>query len=143
MNTYLEVFGLREKLIARFAIFEGMRPGEILALRWNSVGDEVIRVVERVYKRKFNTPKNGRAREGAMSDGTLELLKEWAGLAQEPSPDGCFTDRIRSDRLAADSGDSRIGSSRFVRTPSYRNSRRVASGSLITSLPAMTRTSKT
>jgi integrase len=88
VNTYLEVFDLREKLIARLAIFEGMRPGEILALRWKSVADEVIRVVERVYKRKFNTPKNGKTREGAMSDGTLELLKEWAGLAQDPSPDG-------------------------------------------------------
>ena len=88
VNTYLEGFGLREKLIARLAIFEGMRPGEILALRWKSVADEVIRVVERVYKRVFNTPKNGKTREGAMSDGTLELLKEWAGLAQDPSPDG-------------------------------------------------------
>jgi integrase len=88
VNTYLEVFDLREKLIARLAIFEGMRPGEILALRWKSVADEVIRVVERVYKRVFNTPKNGKTREGAMSDGTLELLKEWAGLAQDPSPDG-------------------------------------------------------
>jgi integrase len=48
----------------------------------------VIRVVERVYKRKFDTPKNGKTREGAMSDGTLELLKEWADLAQDPSPDG-------------------------------------------------------
>jgi integrase len=65
-----------------------MRPGEILALRWKSVADEVIRVVERVYKRVFNTPKNGKTREGAMSDGTRELLKEWAGLAQDPSPDG-------------------------------------------------------
>ena len=88
VNEYLEVFDLREKLIARLAIFEGMRPGEILALRWKSVADEVIRVVERVYKRVFNTPKNGKTREGAMSDGTLELLKEWAGLAQDPSPDG-------------------------------------------------------
>jgi len=88
VNAYLEVFDLRENLIARLAIFEGMRPGEILALRWKSVADEVIRVVERVYKRVFNTPKNGKTREGAMSDGTLALLKEWAGLAQDPSPDG-------------------------------------------------------
>ncbi|MGO9231158.1 MAG: tyrosine-type recombinase/integrase [Bryobacteraceae bacterium] len=88
VNQYLEVFDLREKLVARLAIFEGMRPGEILALRWKSVADEVIRVVERVYKRVFNTPKNGKTREGAMSDGTLELLKEWTGLAQDPSPDG-------------------------------------------------------
>lgn len=88
VHTYLEAFDLREKLIARLAIFEGMRPGEILALRWKSVAGGIIRVEERVYKRKFNTPKNGKTREGAISDGTLELLKEWAGLAQDPSPDG-------------------------------------------------------
>jgi integrase len=88
VNTYLEVFDLREKLIARLAIFEGMRPGEIMALRWKSVAGEVIRIEDRVYKRKFNTPKNGKTREGAISDGTLELMKEWAGLAQDPSPDG-------------------------------------------------------
>ena len=85
---YLEAFGLREELIARLAIFEGMRPGEILALRWKSVAGGIIRVEERVYKRKFNTPKNGKTREGAISDGTLELLNEWAELAQDPGPDG-------------------------------------------------------
>jgi integrase len=88
VNQYLEVFDLREKLIARLAVFEGMRPGEILALRWKSVAGGVIRVEERVYKRMFNTPKNGKTREGAISDGTLALLKEWAELAQDPSPDG-------------------------------------------------------
>lgn len=88
VHTYLEAFGLREKLIARLAIFEGMRPGEILALRWKSVADGIIRVEQRVYKRVFNTPKNGKTREGAMSDGTLQLLNEWAELAQDPSPDG-------------------------------------------------------
>jgi integrase len=88
VNKYLEVFDLREKLIVRLAIFEGMRPGEILALRWKSVADEAIQVVERVYKRVLNTPKNGKAREGAISDGTRALLKQWAELAQDPSPDG-------------------------------------------------------
>ena len=88
VHTYLGAFGLREKLIARLAIFEGMRPGEILALRWKSVAGGIVRVEERVYKRKFNTPKNGKTREGAISDGTLELLNEWAELAQDPSPDG-------------------------------------------------------
>jgi integrase len=93
VNQYLEVFGLREKLIVRMAIFEGMRPGEILALRWKSVRDEMIRVEQRVYKRLFDTPKNGKARDGATSDGTLALLKQWAGLAQDPSPDGSFSRR--------------------------------------------------
>jgi integrase len=88
VNEYLEVFGLREKLIARLAIFEGMRPGEILALRWKSVTGEIIRVEQRVYKRVLGMPKNGKTREGAMSNGTAELLKVWAGLARDPSPEG-------------------------------------------------------
>jgi len=88
VNQYLEVFDLREKLIARLAIFEGMRPGEILALRRKSIVGDTIQVAERVYKRVLNTPKNGKAREGAISDGTLELLHQWAELALDHSPDG-------------------------------------------------------
>jgi integrase len=85
---YLEVFDLREKLIARLAIFEGLRPGEILALRWRALDGDVIWVKERVYKRVLNTPKNGKVRDGAISDGTLALIKEWAEFAEDPSPEG-------------------------------------------------------
>ena len=88
VNIYLEALDLREKLIARFAIFEGMRPGEILALRWKSIEGTAIYVEERVYKRKLDTPKNGKKREGAISDGTLRLLREWADLAEDPTAEG-------------------------------------------------------
>jgi integrase len=88
VNVYLEALDLREKLIARFAIFEGMRPGEILALRWKSIEGFAICVQERVYKRKLNTPKNGKKREGAISDGTHTLLNEWADRAEDPSAEG-------------------------------------------------------
>jgi integrase len=88
VNKYLGVFDLREKLVARLAIFEGMRPGEILALRWKSFAGGILRVEQRVYNRVLGTPKNGKTREGAISDGTLELLKEWTGLAQDPGPEG-------------------------------------------------------
>lgn len=84
---YLEVFDLRERLIARLSIFEGMRPGEIFALRWKAVRNDAIRVDQRVYKRVFDTPKNGKVREGAISVGTSELLKQWLGLAQDTSPE--------------------------------------------------------
>ena len=30
---FLKVLGLRERLMARLAIFEGLRPGEVLSLR--------------------------------------------------------------------------------------------------------------
>jgi len=85
---YLEVLGLRERLIARLAIFEGLRPGEILALRWRALEGCALRVEQRVYKRVLNTPKNGKVREGAVSDGTLALIEEWAELAEDPSPEG-------------------------------------------------------
>jgi len=88
VTKYIGVFDLREKLISRLAIFEGLRPGEILALRWKALANDAIRVEARVYKRVLNTPKNGKTREGAISDGTLALIKEWADLAQDPSPDG-------------------------------------------------------
>jgi integrase len=88
VTKYIGVFDLREKLISRLAIFEGLRPGEILALRWKALANDAIRVEARVYKRVLNTPKNGKTREGAISDGTLALLKEWADLAQDSSPDG-------------------------------------------------------
>ena len=88
VRTYLKVLDLREKLISRLAIFEGLRPGEILALRWRAINGDQLRVEERVYKRVLNTPKNGKVREGAISDGTRTLLTEWADLAEDPSPDG-------------------------------------------------------
>ena len=34
--SYLAVFDLREKLISRLAIFEGLRPREILVLKKNT-----------------------------------------------------------------------------------------------------------
>ena len=87
VNSYLEILDLREQLIARLAIFEGMRPGEILALRWKSLAGDVLRVDQRVYKRVLNTPKNGKARQGAISDGTLCLLGKWAEMTKSSGQD--------------------------------------------------------
>jgi hypothetical protein len=36
----------------------------------------------------LDTPKNGKTREGAISDGTLKLLEDWSTLALDPSDDG-------------------------------------------------------
>jgi len=100
---YLEVFDLREKLISRLAIFEGMRPGEIFALRRKAINYDAIQVKERVYKRVLDTPKNGKAREGAISDGTSELLKQWMELAQDTSPDAfVFPSERLTTPLSAD-----------------------------------------
>lgn len=91
---FLEVFDLREELISRLAIYEGMRPGEILALRWKAVRHCALWVEQRVYKRVFDTPKNGKSREVGLSDGTSALLKEWRDLAEDAGPEG-FVARAR------------------------------------------------
>ncbi len=40
-----------------------------------------MRIRERVYEGKIDTPKSGKPRESALSDGTLSALEEWRGLA--------------------------------------------------------------
>jgi integrase len=49
INLMFKVLDLRERLAVRFALFEGMRPGEILALRWRNLGEESFTVESRVY----------------------------------------------------------------------------------------------
>jgi len=84
VDVYLANLNIRESVIARLAIFEGMRPGEILALRRSDVQHDTFRVERRVYRQKFDSPKNGKRREGAVSAGTLSLLQRWFELATSP-----------------------------------------------------------
>ena len=48
----IEVLDLREKLIARLATWEGMRPGEILALQVGDVGAESVSVRRSIVRRR-------------------------------------------------------------------------------------------
>jgi integrase len=87
VGVYLAALDLRERLIARLAIFSGMRPGEILALRWGVLDQEWLRIHQRIYEGQFDTPKNGREREAAVSDETLSELRTWRSLARSVEPD--------------------------------------------------------
>jgi integrase len=84
---YLDVLELRERLMARLAIFEGFRPGEVLALKWGALEGEFFQVRERVYDGMLDTPKSGEARESALSDGTLQDLSTWRNVARSTAPD--------------------------------------------------------
>jgi integrase len=86
VNEYLDALGLRERLIARLAVFEGLRPGEILALRWESFDGDMMTIRERVYEGKLDTPKSGKVRECALSDGTLSDLQMWRDVAISVEP---------------------------------------------------------
>jgi integrase len=62
-------------VIVRLATWEGMRPGEILALQMGDLDDDSVWVRRRVYKGDIDEHKTKRsARRVALTVGTLALL---------------------------------------------------------------------
>jgi len=76
----MKVLPIRECLIFRLAKIEGMRPGEILGLQLQDIGDHSITISRRVYQGDVDTPKTGRARVVGLSPGTDSFLSEWRSL---------------------------------------------------------------
>ena len=63
---------------ARLATWEGMRPGEILALQVGDVDGSSVWVRRRLYRGLIDTPKTKRSyRQVALSQATLTLLSAW------------------------------------------------------------------
>jgi len=82
------VLDLRERLIAKLAIFAGMRPGEIFGLQWRAVHEGSTDVRQRVYKGKVDTPKTTRSFwTVAFSPGVIADMKDWKALSLDPGPD--------------------------------------------------------
>jgi integrase len=53
----LKTLDLHERLIFRMAVFDGMRPGEILAIRVGNISDHSILINQRLYKGNLDSPK--------------------------------------------------------------------------------------
>jgi integrase len=80
------VLELRERLIFKFAVFAGLRPGEIFALRRERLSEKTADIQERIYRGKLDTPKTQRSmRVVALSASVREDLANW--LVE--SPKGC------------------------------------------------------
>jgi integrase len=76
-------FNLREQVVARLATWEGMRPGEILALQPSDLDNDSLWVKRRLYKGDLDNPKNDRsARQVALTTGTKLLLDFWVQQLQ-------------------------------------------------------------
>lgn len=99
---YLEVLDLPAKLIARLAIFEGMRPGEIYSLRWSDMSGPSCYIERRVYKGVLDSPKNNRSREAALSQGTAQLLSQWHDQCLTPADGWVFASSKPSAPLRPD-----------------------------------------
>ena len=76
--TAIAVLDLWEKLIVRLGIWEGMRPGEILALKHSDVDGASVWVRRRLYRGDVDSPKTRRSsRQVALTRATADMLKNW------------------------------------------------------------------
>ena len=82
------VLDLRERLVARLAIFAGMRPGEIFGLKWSHVSEQSVAIQQRLYRGKIGTPKTHRStRSAAFSPLIICELVEWRAVSPSTLPD--------------------------------------------------------
>jgi integrase len=63
----------RERLIFRMAVFDGMRLGEILAIRLGDIGPKQLHIKQRVYRGTLDTPMG---RKGKRTERWLRFPPE-------------------------------------------------------------------
>lgn len=79
---------LRERLVFRLGVIEGMRPGEMFGLKQGDIESRELRVRRRVYHGDIDTPKTAKsARKVALSEPTALLLAQWIDLQRAQGPD--------------------------------------------------------
>ena len=79
---------VRDRLIVKLATLGGMRPGEILALQWKHLSDDVADVRQRLYRSDLDVPKTRNSRRKvALSDGVAADIAEWRSVSPSVEPD--------------------------------------------------------
>jgi integrase len=84
VNKLFNALDLRERLIVKFGVIAGMRPGEVFALTRGAVSEYHVEINQRVYRGVIDTPKTAKSvRKAAFSDGLMSDLSMW--LNQTPN----------------------------------------------------------
>ncbi len=92
VKLLIEVLPLRERIFACLAIFAGIRPSEITALKWEDISSNHTLVIDdRWYRGEVDTPKNGKSRTTAYPEILTRDLIELRFITPEvgflfPSP---------------------------------------------------------
>jgi integrase len=77
----------RERLIVKFAVLAGLRPGEVFALQWVHIKETHAEIRQRIYRGKVDSPKSSNSiRKAALSSGLLEEIQAWRELSLDTSP---------------------------------------------------------
>jgi integrase len=78
----------RERLILKFAILAGIRPGEIFALKWARLTGTHADIRQRIYRGEIDTPKTANSvRKAALSSGLLAEIELWRSVSLDASED--------------------------------------------------------
>jgi integrase len=104
IGTCLAALNRRERLVVKFAVLAGLRPGEILALQWRHLLDTHADIRQRVYRGRIDTPKTRRAnRNAALPAGLLADIKDWRDMSgSSGAEDWVFPSRAGKTPLSRD-----------------------------------------
>lgn len=102
----LSVLDTRARLIFRMAVFDGMRPGEILAIQLGKISEHSVLIDKRVYKGDVDTPKGRKgkrtSRTVGLSPGTVADLKVWQTMLLQVGPEAYLFPSERETPLRRD-----------------------------------------
>ncbi len=102
------VLGIRERLIFRLGVCEGMRPGEITGLQFGDVRADGLHIQRRIYRGIVDTPKSWRSRRIIPPTATTKtLLDEYVSLFGERAADAWL--------FASEAGDTPLSYSNVYR----------------------------
>ncbi len=88
VNRCFDAVELRERLIIKLATLAGMRPGEVLGLKWRAVKEDHCEVQIRIYRGDIDSPKTHLSvRKAALSQSILDDLALWREQSIDTSPD--------------------------------------------------------
>src|SRR5271166_1206363 len=99
----LSVLDLRDRIIFLLAVLVGMRPGEILALRWARVDSKMIEIAQRVYRGLLDDPKTERGkRQAALPPDLASEVENWRNISSDTGPDALVFPSERGTYLSRD-----------------------------------------
>jgi len=88
LSMIIAVLDVRERLIAKLAGICGMRPGEIVGLKWGDMQPDGLHITRGIYRRLVQTPKTHKGvRTVALPQSVVEDLNTWRAIARNTSPD--------------------------------------------------------
>src|SRR2546425_260704 len=88
VQACFSTLNLRERLIVKFAVLAGMRPGEIFGLKWACLDECCADVRQRIYRGEVDSPKTKNSiRRVALPKGLAEEIQTWRRLSADTSAD--------------------------------------------------------